>query len=135
MSILSKRPETDIGLFLPSTVLARMETLDVAIRTLAGEIANSQVKGELRKRYADFFKSWKKFYSEHEGWIARSLNATYDTVEDYRNQYNSYRNAFLRAGGKTISGTFRSSKNGVLPLIFAACAGGIAAWWLGRKMG
>ncbi len=87
--------------FTPSTVMSMMTRINNSVIVMNRDMEVSKVSSSLKLSFDLFKKNWDTFFDDHQGWISRSLNTTYDMVESFGRQFETYRKAFLREGGKT----------------------------------
>lgn len=117
-------------LFTPSTVMAMMTRINNSTIVMNRDMEVSKVSSSLKLSFDLFKRNWDTFFDDHQGWISRSLNTTYDMVESFGRQLDTYRKALLREGGKTSvpSITFRKKKErgtiGLSPMTLGLVAAG-----------
>lgn len=88
-------------LFTPSTVMAMMTRINNNVIVMNRDMEGAKVSKSLKLSFDLFKQNWDTFFDDHQGWISRSLNTTYDMVESFGRQLDTYRKALIREGGKT----------------------------------
>lgn len=115
-------------LFTPSTVMSMMTRINNSVIVMNRDMETSKVSSSLKLSFDLFKRNWNTFFDDHQGWISRSLNTTYDMVESFGQQLDTYRKALIREGGKTSVPpiTFKQKKGkrtiGVSPMTLGLVA-------------
>lgn len=114
-------------LFTPSTVMAMMSRVNNGAIVMARDMKGAPVSGSLKLSFELFKKNWDSFYDDHQGWFSRSLNTTYDMVQSFGQQLDTYRSALIREGGKTAVPPIKALGKGGIELSPAGIALTVAA--------
>lgn len=103
-------------LFTPSTVTAMMNRVNNGVIVMSRDMESAPVSSSLKLSFKLFKKNWDTFYDDHQGWFSRSLNTTYDMVQSFGRQLDTYRKALIREGGKTAVPPIKAGKKGKIEL-------------------
>jgi hypothetical protein len=95
----------DIGAFVisPSAIKNEIETVESAARQLDGEVRAGQVTPEFVKAWDAFWAEWRKFSDGHQRWVDLLFDATYFKALEFRRRVGSWRDAFVKAGGRPLA--------------------------------
>jgi hypothetical protein len=87
----------------PSAIKHEIETVDSAARQLDSEVRASSVAPEFLKAWEAFRAEWRKFFDGHQRWVDLLFDATYFKALEFRRRVGSWRDAFIKAGGRPLA--------------------------------
>lgn len=106
-------------LFTPSTVLDEMNSIKSEVQSLDADVKASNVRPAFLSSWETFRKEWEGFYESNSGGVLdvvkRSLNSTYDKVQDYKKRVKGWRDGLSKEGGKVTSPGLPEKEQGGFP--------------------
>jgi hypothetical protein len=100
--LASESAAAEVGVLTvsPGAIKHEMETVDAAVRQLDAEVRPSLVALEFVKAWDAFLSEWRRFFADHQRWVDRLYDATYFKTLEFRRRLSTWREAFIKAGGK-----------------------------------
>lgn len=125
-------------LFTPGMTLSEMRDVTAAIKVLGSEVIASDVSVEFKGAFGDFVAAWQVFYNDNEGVFSRSMNATWDKVQDYKRLVEAWKESFVDAGGvsrlPSLVSTQLSGKESWKKWLLLAGLGGVVGWIVSSQL-
>lgn len=86
--------------FTPSMMDAEISDINTGIMMLKADVETSSVEEGFKLAFDSFVKGWES-YKDSLGVLAKTLNSTWDKVQEYKAGLNEWRRRFIKKGGKT----------------------------------
>ncbi|HEY0714892.1 MAG TPA: hypothetical protein VGF45_19585 [Polyangia bacterium] len=95
----------EVGAFVisPSAIKHEIETVESAARQLDGEVRSSAVAPEFTRAWTTFLGEWRRFFEGHQRWVDLLFDSTYFKALEFRRRMGSWRDAFIKAGGRPLA--------------------------------
>ena len=133
----------EVGLFefhTPSSGLATFQSLQAAIDALHREIEDSASREIFKSSYNKWVEGWNQFRGESSGWFERSTMPVVNSLQEYKDRFDAWVDAFEKEGFAAITPKFtvetqvnKAVKKGFLGGVLLVSVVGIGAYYLSRK--
>ena len=121
------------GIRTPSFVAAEMRTVDQTINALGVDIQRvaDQLPAGFMNGWIAFRVEWQRFLADNSSWLDRATNTVYDKTIEFRERAASWRDKFVREGGRPSTPALPQGRTWPVGAIVAGAAiVGLTLWYL-----